>query len=98
MALLHHAPRLDVAAAETLARELYGLAGIASPLPSERDQNFLMTVSGGRRFVLKIANATEDYALLDAQNGAMAHVASRAPICPAVVPTRTGELIAQHRD
>jgi 4-aminobutyrate aminotransferase-like enzyme/Ser/Thr protein kinase RdoA (MazF antagonist)/murein DD-endopeptidase MepM/ murein hydrolase activator NlpD len=51
----------------------------------------------GRRFVLKIANGTEDRGLLQAQNAAMAHVAARAGICPRVVPDAAGAEIAEYR-
>lgn len=44
--------------------------------------------------MLKIANATEDRAMLEAQNAAMTHVAKRVAMCPHAVPTQTGELIA----
>ena len=44
--------------------------GTPSPLPSERDQNFQLCDAQGRQAVLKIANALEEYALLEAQNGA----------------------------
>jgi len=95
MALLQQAPRLTAADAAGIARELYGLEASASPLPSERDQNFLLEANGGRsRFVLKIANATEDRAMLEAQNAAMAHLAQHTTLCPRVLPTSAGELIA----
>jgi 4-aminobutyrate aminotransferase-like enzyme len=101
MSLLQHAPRFDAAAAARLARELYGLEADASPLPSERDQNFLLTVTGpsarasrGDRFVLKIANAAEEPALLEAQNALMEHVA-HLDLCPRVLPTTSGEVVAR---
>src|SRR5437899_1897496 len=131
MSLLQQAPRLSAAEAVRLARDLYGIEALASPLPSERDQNFLLTsvaASGtpglgtrglgtgglgtddGRlttaRYVLKIANATEERAILEAQNAAMAHVANpptrlrrfgrtgRMAICPRALPTISGETIA----
>jgi Ser/Thr protein kinase RdoA (MazF antagonist) len=113
MSFLQQAPQLSVAEAERLARDLFGVTASASPLPSERDQNFVLTsgaVSGtvglgtggpgtddGRlptvRYVLKIANATEDRAMLEAQNAAMAHVTRRVALCPHALPTRSGDLI-----
>ena len=105
MALLQQAPRLSVEAAADIVRELYALPGSASPLPSERDQNFLIA-AGADRFVLKIANATEERTMLEAQNAAMAHVANpptrlrrfgrtgRMAICPRALPTISGETIA----
>jgi Ser/Thr protein kinase RdoA (MazF antagonist) len=100
MSFLQQAPQLSVAEAERLARDIYGLAASASPLPSERDQNFLLESTAGTgglgtgRFVLKIANATEDRAMLEAQNAAMAHVAARVALCPHALPTRSGDLLA----
>ena len=93
MSLLQ-APRFDAAAAAQLARDLYGLTAAASPLPSERDQNFLVTTTAGDRYVLKVANGAEDRAMLEAQNAAMAHVAGRVAFCPRVVPTLSGDSIA----
>ena len=94
MSLLQQAPRLTREEAERLARDLYGLEASAAPLPSERDQNFLLTADGGARFVLKIANAAEDRAMLEAQNAAMMHVAARTPVAPRVVPSVRGDAIA----
>ena len=93
MSLLHEAPRLDLDGAARLARELYGLDASPSILPSERDQNFLLTTAGGDRSVLKVSNRTEQRAMLDAQNGAMRHVARRVTCCQRVLPTVDGELI-----
>ena len=93
MSLLQ-APRFDAAGAERLARDLYGADVSAALLPSERDQNFLLTTAAGDRFVLKIANGGEDRAMLEAQNAAMAHVAMRVGFCPRVVPASSGDTIA----
>src|SRR5258705_10016995 len=56
-------PCFEVARVEALARELLGHPVTASALPSERDQNFLLTVAGGPPPVLKIPGAGEDPAL-----------------------------------
>ena len=93
MSLLQQAPRFDLAGAARLARELYGLDAAASTLPSERDQNFLLTTAAGDRYVLKVANAAEQRAMLEAQNAAMARVADRAGFGPRVLPTIAGEAI-----
>ena len=62
-------------------------------LPSERDQNFLITDAAGRKFVLKIANLSDGADLLDFQNQAMRRVALTVSDCRVqrVVPTRTGK-------
>lgn len=73
--MVNDAPRFDAANAARLARDLYGINGVAVPLPSERDQNFLLTDPAETARVLKIANAGESRAMLEAQQAAMAHVA-----------------------
>ena len=90
MTLLDHTPHFTPAGAARFARRYYALDAGATPLPSERDQNFLLTTGSGERYVLKIANALEDEALLRAQQAAMARVAAHIGLCPAVVPTPTG--------
>ena len=56
--------------AEAIVLEYYGITAKASELPSERDQNFRVKSESGEAFVLKIANAEEDYNVLDFQSGA----------------------------
>jgi 4-aminobutyrate aminotransferase-like enzyme/Ser/Thr protein kinase RdoA (MazF antagonist) len=89
------APALTIDDAVDWAGRLYGVTGTGSPLPSERDQNVLLQTDAGDRFVLKIANALEPRGLLEAQNAALAHVARRSPLCPAVIPTVEGASIAE---
>ena len=57
MSLLDHAPTFSAQDAIRLAWDLYGIRGAATPLPSERDQNFLLETESGEHYVLKIANA-----------------------------------------
>jgi Ser/Thr protein kinase RdoA (MazF antagonist) len=73
---LESIPRCAPEQALELARREYGLCGSASPLPSERDQNFLLQTPGGR-FVLKIANLEDSAELLDFQHGAMRRIGLR---------------------
>ncbi len=77
--VVQHAPQFDAAAAEALAASEFRIAGVAEPLPSERDQNFRVTAAGGGAFVLKIANATESRDILEFQNAALDHLAARRP-------------------
>jgi 4-aminobutyrate aminotransferase-like enzyme/Ser/Thr protein kinase RdoA (MazF antagonist) len=94
MDVLQHAPALTAAEAADLARRLFGVDAEASALPSERDQNFVLSTEAGDRFVLKVANSTDDRALLEAQNAALAHVARGSTLCPRVIPTTDGWDIA----
>jgi len=89
--LLKHAPDFNVASAEAAAKELFGIRGQAQSLPSERDQNFLLTDSAGEKFVLKIANALESRAFLEAENAVLKHVARRVSFCQAPV---TSEIVS----
>ena len=94
MLLLEHTPRFTLEAATALAAELYGISASASPLPSERDQNFLLETAG-EKFVLKIANALEERAMLEAQHFALAHLVRSVSFCPRVVPATSGEMISR---
>jgi Ser/Thr protein kinase RdoA (MazF antagonist) len=93
--ILHHAPTFTVEEASRIAHDRYDLIGFAAELPSERDQNFLLTTHSGEKFILKIANATEQRLLLEAQNDAMTHLASRISFCPRVVLNEAGESLLQ---
>jgi 4-aminobutyrate aminotransferase-like enzyme/Ser/Thr protein kinase RdoA (MazF antagonist)/murein DD-endopeptidase MepM/ murein hydrolase activator NlpD len=104
--MLELAPRLSAAVAERLARELYGVVGTAASLPSERDQNFRIVpsdVSTGagaetafsRPFVLKVANAKEDGALLRAQRRALEHIGRAFPLVPRVLHTVAGNTLTE---
>jgi 4-aminobutyrate aminotransferase-like enzyme/Ser/Thr protein kinase RdoA (MazF antagonist) len=91
MDLLKHAPQLSSEQAQDIAREHYGLQdATVSVLPSERDQNFLLQTPDGTRFVLKVSNALESPAFLDAQNKVLERLAREAPFCPRVVSARCG--------
>ncbi len=93
-------PQFAVPDAVSIARQLFGVAANATPLPSERDQNFLLDTPGGQRFVLKFAKADEDRSVLEFQNAALKQVAARAPALavPRLIPTRLGEDLTLAKD
>jgi 4-aminobutyrate aminotransferase-like enzyme/Ser/Thr protein kinase RdoA (MazF antagonist) len=93
MSILDHAPGFSIDEAIQFAKQIFTLKCIASPLPSERDQNFLLQAESGERFVLKIANATEERGMLEAQNQVMEHVAKYISFCPHILQTTNGEEI-----
>ncbi|MGH9752050.1 MAG: aminotransferase class III-fold pyridoxal phosphate-dependent enzyme, partial [Blastocatellia bacterium] len=95
--MLEHSPNFSLEEATALARDLYGIDATASALPSERDQNFLLQVRSGKKYVLKIANALEDRALLEAQQQAMARVAERALWGQRIAPAQSGDLLTEIR-
>ena len=88
-------PAFSAPAAEAIAARHFGLPGTARPLPSERDQNFLLRLTDGRRVVLKIAHAGEDRDALELQNLALRRLAERTPglALPRVLPAPDGATI-----
>jgi 4-aminobutyrate aminotransferase-like enzyme/Ser/Thr protein kinase RdoA (MazF antagonist) len=70
--------------AVALARELFGLEGMAVAVESERDQTFL--IDGERAAVLKISNAAEDPARLDLEARAAQRIAQVDPELPVALP------------
>ncbi|WP_374652694.1 aminotransferase class III-fold pyridoxal phosphate-dependent enzyme [Dongia sp.] len=77
-----NAPRLAMPAIEQCARQHFGLTGELSPLYSERDQNVRLRESDGSAWVLKIANAEEDPAIVDCQIETLRHIARVDPSLP----------------
>jgi 4-aminobutyrate aminotransferase-like enzyme/Ser/Thr protein kinase RdoA (MazF antagonist) len=87
------APRISHDEAASIAADLYGLDVFATPLPSERDQNFLLrsrsstetpSLRSGYRpeltndqYVLKIANSEEALEMLELQNGLIRFLTER---------------------
>src|SRR5579862_5712809 len=92
--MLSHVPRFDAAWAARVARDLYGRSGSMRALTSERDQNFLLETPSGERLVLKIANALEDPAMLDAQQQAMRHIGATLDLVPRVIPALEGATLS----
>lgn len=85
MQLLEYTPVFDVDTAAAIAGEHFGVCAHAQALPSERDQNFLLTNQAGEKFVLKIANALESRPFLEAQNAVLKHLERRVSICQKLV-------------
>src|ERR1019366_4506951 len=90
------APRFSAADAARRARELYGLDAVASPLASERDQNFHLRDAAGAQFVFKIANQEESPGVLDLQNSLLTFLGAHGTGLefPCVVPASNGAPIA----
>ncbi len=94
--VLPNPPDMSLESACQMASQLYGLKSvIAQPLPSERDQNFLLDSDRGR-FVLKIANPGESRQALEFQNQALSRVSRdlKQDAVPIVIETLRGESIA----
>jgi len=91
--VLKYLPRFTDKEARIIANELYGMDVSAKPLPSERDQNFLLEDrKSGERYVLKISNQKEKKEIIEFQNLAMDRVGTAlgSSYCPQVCPTKDG--------
>lgn len=93
--MLLHAPRLDSGRACLLAEQLFGIKASAHELPSERDQNFLLTAESGDRFVLKIANALEQRAFIEAEVAVLNHLEGFISFCPRLINDVSGAPLAE---
>jgi 4-aminobutyrate aminotransferase-like enzyme/Ser/Thr protein kinase RdoA (MazF antagonist) len=82
------------AEAVRIAHELYGLDAAARALPGEYDDNFRLTATDGRAYVLKVMHPARERAFIDLQCQALRHLAQGAPqlALPRVTPNRSGEL------
>jgi len=86
-------PALSRDQARAIAADYYGIEAEATPLTSERDQNFLLQLVDGTRYVLKIANSAEAPVVTEFQVRALEHIACRPPAgfsVPRIIPTRDG--------
>jgi len=98
MHLLQNRPTFDADTAATIAGKHYGIRATAHQLPSERDQNFLLTNDAGEKFVLKIANALESRDFVEAQNAVLNHVGKQVDFCQSLVRGIAGEEIVTVKD
>lgn len=75
-------PEFSESEALEFVQKLYGLQGKACALPSERDQNFLVETTDGRRYVFKLANSNESRQTLDFQNHLMTRLSEHSGDSP----------------
>ncbi|MEO0400609.1 MAG: phosphotransferase [Pseudomonadota bacterium] len=88
-------PVLTSDTAAEIVAELYGVKGVARPLHSERDANFLIETDEAR-YTLKISNAAEPAERIDCNTAVLLHLqrsARNAPT-PRLVPTKDGAVQA----
>jgi 4-aminobutyrate aminotransferase-like enzyme/Ser/Thr protein kinase RdoA (MazF antagonist) len=79
-------PRFAPDQVAEIAAELFGVAGTAVDLGSERDQTFLIDDGAGGGGVIKISNLGEDPAVLDLETEAILHVTRVDPGLPVARP------------
>ncbi|CAH2396520.1 5-oxoprolinase/urea amidolyase family protein [Mesorhizobium ventifaucium] len=78
-------PKMSLGDIQDVLAKNYGIRGAVTLLTSERDLTaHVVAAHGGREFVFKVANSSEDPAVVDLQNKALDHVASMS--CDVPVP------------
>ncbi|MBX2797392.1 MAG: aminotransferase class III-fold pyridoxal phosphate-dependent enzyme [Myxococcales bacterium] len=90
MSQLELTPNFEPDELLAFVQSTYGLSGALEALPSERDQNFRLTVDDGRRFVLKVAHGGEAPGVIEAQHQALAQIAESTRVVPSVLTTVDG--------
>ncbi|MGF9763187.1 aminotransferase class III-fold pyridoxal phosphate-dependent enzyme [Microvirga sp. 0TCS3.31] len=88
-------PRPTFSSAEALGylRAHFGIEGELTPLPSERDQNFLVETADGQKLTFKIMNAAEPLSAIEFQTALLRHLRSGDPglAVPSILPTVNGQ-------
>ena len=91
---------MSEAEAVDLAGNRFGVSGRASRLATEKDDTFRITPADGPRFILKVANPSENVAEIDLQVQLLDHIAASAPDLPVprVIGNDAGEQHFSHQD
>ncbi len=92
LALRTATTRVSGAEAAAAASSTYGIDGRAEPLAGERDQNFRLDATDGRRFVLKLLDVAESREAIRRQAGVLRYLETEHPslAVPRLVTTREG--------
>lgn len=101
MAVLAAPPNLPVASIDEAVAEQFGFRGSYASLVSERDQNFLLELSDGHRYVVKVTSSAEARVVGDFQIAALLHLEQFDNLrVPQVVRTLDGRLFGsvQHEE
>lgn len=91
--------RPDVAPEAVLAalREHYGIDGTLSPLPGDRDLNFLVTADDGTKTVAKVSTPDESDEILEIEADLMRHLARLTNgFAPNVIESTNGASIVKY--
>ena len=87
-------PNISKAKIKSVLWEYYRIKATITPLPGQRDQNFLVVSDEEKYFVFKVFNPGEEKEFIEAQNFIFNELTSRQIPCPTVVKAKSGhELI-----
>ena len=96
MSTVLFSPKFSTLQSETIVKELFGISGSSELLPSERDQNFLITTGTSEKYVLKIANLKENANYIKAETEVIDFLYNKTGLTPKVIPNLKGELISSY--
>jgi hydroxylysine kinase len=82
-------PELSADEAAVIAEQLFGIAGSAHLLTSERDRNFRLAATDGVNYLLKISNPAEPDAVVDLQTACLDHIRAKDAAIPVPRVLRT---------
>ena len=99
MIRIQNRPELNESEALVAARLHYGIDGTLTPLPGERDQNYLLEARDGRRLVFKVSSPEEPTPLLEFEAEMIAKLhADLDGLVPAILPAISGARLVHHED
>ncbi|SHG90983.1 aminotransferase class III-fold pyridoxal phosphate-dependent enzyme [Flagellimonas flava] len=86
--------------AQEITEQLFGIKGVAFPLPGEVDFNFRIKTNKGHGYILKVSRPEEDTDYLDYQQQLLLYVEQRAEgiISPKVIKDTSGNMVSDYRD
>ncbi|WP_075595841.1 phosphotransferase [Novacetimonas hansenii] len=70
---------VSVEDATRIAHDIFGMTGVVSRLPGERDRNFRLRTTQGGDYVLKIAHCAEQPEMLDLQDSVLRYLRVKDP-------------------
>ncbi|MEX0837585.1 MAG: aminotransferase class III-fold pyridoxal phosphate-dependent enzyme [Gemmatimonadota bacterium] len=99
MIRIQRRPEVDVQEILGAMRQYFDLDGTLSPLPGERDQNYLLETDDGRRYVVKVSSPEEPDPILRFETEMLVKLAAETEgLLPGVHPAKSGENLVEFED
>ena len=99
MIRIQRRPEVQLEEAHAAVRRLFDLDGTLSPLPGERDQNYLLETGDGVRYVVKVSSPEEPDPILRFETEMLVKLASETEgLVPGVRPATSGEHLVEFED
>jgi 4-aminobutyrate aminotransferase-like enzyme/Ser/Thr protein kinase RdoA (MazF antagonist) len=99
MIQVHSQAIIDESVALEAVRDHYGLDGTLTPLPGERDRNFMLEAEDGVRYVVKVSSPDEPQEILEFENRMIERLAGETKgLVPGLVAARSGETLIEQDD